>query len=134
FLAWFAVVNSPLWPREAPADERKTGHDDKAHADKAHAERSPTEAAHDKAHADKDHGDGHHEPNALHHVMDEQKEWSGFMSFGPTHVPLPYLGHWPLLGDVWLSKFMILELIAALLICAIYIPLARKVQDGGVPR
>jgi F-type H+-transporting ATPase subunit a len=34
----------------------------------------------------------------------------------------------------YLTKFMILELIAALLIIAIYVPLARSIKDGALPR
>jgi F-type H+-transporting ATPase subunit a len=34
----------------------------------------------------------------------------------------------------YVSKFVILEIIAALLICVIYIPLAKKVRDGGITR
>ncbi len=52
------------------------------------------------------------------HVMDTQ-EWHFFESLGLTiHLP------------GFLTKFMILELIAAGLIVAIYVPLARRVQSG----
>jgi F-type H+-transporting ATPase subunit a len=64
----------------------------------------------------------HSEPNALHHVMDTY-EWELFMTPGlPQQIHLP----WPF------SKFVILQIIAALLVGAVYIPLARKVQSGGV--
>jgi len=33
-----------------------------------------------------------------------------------------------------ISKFMLLEVVAAILVCAIFIPLARKIQHGGPPR
>jgi F-type H+-transporting ATPase subunit a len=68
--------------------------------------------------------EAHAKPNALHHVLDTY-EWELFMTPGlPQHIHLP----WPF------SKFVILEIFAALLVCAIYIPLAHKVRDGGVTR
>lgn len=76
---------------------------------------APEAAEHGAAHE-------HHEPSALDHVMDSH-EWELFTSFGPPHIPLgPF------------TKFMILELIAAGLVIAIYIPLARRMQSGEVPR
>jgi F-type H+-transporting ATPase subunit a len=60
------------------------------------------------------------EPTALHHVMDTN-DWE---IIGPyhIHIPKPF------------SKYVILMIIASLLVCAIYIPLAAKVQSGGVTR
>jgi F-type H+-transporting ATPase subunit a len=53
--------------------------------------------------------------------------------FGGINVPLgprfTVLGH-----EVGLTKFMILELVAALLIIAIYVPLARRAASGALPR
>jgi F-type H+-transporting ATPase subunit a len=66
----------------------------------------------------------HHEPTAMEHVMDggRGKPWELFESIPFLHeIRLP----------AWLSKFMILEVIAALLIAAIYIPLARRAQRGS---
>jgi F-type H+-transporting ATPase subunit a len=37
-------------------------------------------------------------------------------------------------GWFGITKFMVLELVAALLIIAIYVPLARRVRDGNLPR
>jgi len=114
-LAWLALANSPLWPHVAGAvaDPQHKGHE----AEKAEKEEAP-------AH----HADAHREPNPLHHVMDSQKKWELFTEFEPKYIDLPHI------GEFYLSKFMILELIAGLLICAIYIPLARKIQVSGVPR
>jgi F-type H+-transporting ATPase subunit a len=105
-LAWLAIINSPLWPSVSRASDAEQ---QETNVDSAHGA-TPTKA--------------HHDPNALEHVMDSY-EWHLFMSPGlPQSIHLP----WPF------SKFVILEIIAALLVCAVYIPLARKVQSGGVTR
>jgi F-type H+-transporting ATPase subunit a len=59
----------------------------------------------------------------FHHVMDSYHlAWlENFEAFG-FHLP-----H-------WLSKFMLLQLVAAVLILAIYIPIARSARHGGAPR
>jgi F-type H+-transporting ATPase subunit a len=64
-----------------------------------------------------------HDP--FEHVMDQRGHWHFFDSlFGGVGVPLP--------GR--LSKFMILELIAAILMIAIFIPLCRRAAKGALPR
>jgi F-type H+-transporting ATPase subunit a len=104
-LAWLAITNSPLWPAVSRASDSEQ-HD--TTADSAHG------GTPDKA----------HEPNALEHVMDTY-DWELFMTPGwPHSIHLP----WPF------SKFVILQIIAALLVCAIYIPLAYRIQSGGVTR
>ncbi|HKI31291.1 MAG TPA: F0F1 ATP synthase subunit A [Gemmataceae bacterium] len=78
--------------------------------------------------------DGAHpkkEPSALEHVTDSY-EIELFKSFGPPHIPLPHTTfqvgrHEITLG---LSKFMLLELLAAALVAAFYVPLARRLQSG----
>jgi F-type H+-transporting ATPase subunit a len=119
-LAWLVLSNSPLWPLKADASTAIQ------HPTAKHDEPSEPDAK-------GNHAEAHHEPNALHHVMDAKDEWELFMTFGHG-ISLPYLGHWPLIGDVYFSKFVILEIIASLLICAIYLPLAIQVQRGGIPR
>ncbi|HYV36914.1 MAG TPA: F0F1 ATP synthase subunit A [Gemmataceae bacterium] len=110
-LAWLAIANSPLWPHAAE------GAPDNQHADHK-GEPAKSEA--------------HHEPNAIHHVMDSTDEWE-ILTFKHVAIKLP-LG-FNLFGiHFYISKFVILEIIAALLICAIYIPLANKVRNGGVTR
>src|SRR5713226_2272188 len=56
------------------------------------------------------------------HVMDT-KEWEFFESLG-LRIHLPF----------FLTKYMILELIAAGLIIAIYVPLARRAENGDPVR
>jgi F-type H+-transporting ATPase subunit a len=114
FLLWLALTNSPLWPALAVAGPDQ--HHPESGFDKFIDEEPEIE------------------PDALEHVMDSKQHWHLFMSFPPKQINLPFLFHAPLLGDVYLSKFMILEVIAAALVCVIYIPLARKVQAGGVTR
>ena len=66
----------------------------------------------------------HGEPNAMEHVKDSPV-WEFFHG---VEMPLPNI-----LGFQF-TKFMILELIAAGLILAIFIPLARRAHAGGLPR
>ncbi len=129
-LAWLAITNSPLWPREAEAAPEMQ-HDE--HKEAAAVGAKADTGDHPASHG---HGDAPHEPNALHHVMDSKDRWELFTLTEPKDVPLPFLGHLPIkgFGDIYLSKFMILELIAGLLMCAIYIPLAGRIRSGGAPR
>ena len=69
--------------------------------------------------------EGKEEPSALEHVLDSEK-WHLFDSIDP--IPLPKI-----LG-FQITKFMVLEVIAALLIVAVYVPLARRLQTGESPR
>jgi F-type H+-transporting ATPase subunit a len=76
----------------------------------------------------------HKEKNPLEHVMDSF-EIELFESFGPPAIHLPHTtveiaGHQITLG---LSKFMVLELLAAFLIAAMYIPLAQRLKGGELP-
>ncbi len=59
--------------------------------------------------------------SAFDHVLDQQHVWHIFDSYS---LPLPE----------WLTKFKIIMLLAALLIVAIFVPLAQKVRDGSAPR
>jgi F-type H+-transporting ATPase subunit a len=63
----------------------------------------------------------HHEPTPMGHVMDSRDYWEFFESIPILNaIPLPH----------WLSKFMVLEVLAALLIMVIYIPLGQRAQQG----
>src|SRR5262245_14991529 len=72
-------------------------------------------------------------PDPMHHVLDTD-EWEFFdRLFGhPIAWPLPkfeIFGH-----EFQLTKYMILELIAAGLILLIFVPIARRAKDGTLPR
>ncbi len=79
----------------------------------------------------------HHEPHPFEHVMDT-KVWEFFSNaFGDKkeielpgfHIPFgTYTYHFQI------TKFMILELIAAALILLIYIPMAQRVRTGELPK
>lgn len=60
------------------------------------------------------------------HVMDSK----AFHFFENLHLHIDL----PLIGKFQITKFMVLELIAAVLILLIYIPLARRAQDGSLPK
>jgi F-type H+-transporting ATPase subunit a len=74
-----------------------------------------------------------HQPTAAGHVMDNST-WEFFNClFGdPVEWKLReiHLGFYTLR----VTKFMILELVAAALILIIYIPMARRARDGSLPR
>src|SRR5262249_17935202 len=71
-----------------------------------------------------------HDP--MEHVIDEQGQWTIFTDlFGGFSVPLLNLRPYGI--PFSLSKFMILELVAAGLIIAIYVPIARRVARGDPP-
>lgn len=62
-----------------------------------------------------------HEPDAMHHVMDTTT-WEFFQFL-----------HWSFDLPVG-TKYSVLMVIAAGILCWIYIPLAKQVQSGGPPR
>lgn len=68
-----------------------------------------------------------HDP--MDHVQDSNK-FEFFTDLFNTEVVIKL----PAIGEFQITKFMILELIAAGLILLIYIPLARRVQMGSLPR
>jgi len=73
-----------------------------------------------------------HEHKPIHHVVDTTT-WSFFDRL--FHEPVVFkLDPIHLFGYPFqITKFMLLEVIAAVLICVIFIPLARRVAKGGVP-
>jgi F-type H+-transporting ATPase subunit a len=78
-----------------------------------------------------------HDP--VEHVIDTPQtgnSWTFFDSlFGdPVAWPLPRLFDIPGYGPIYLTKFMVLELIAAAVIAAVFIPLARRAARGGLPK
>jgi F-type H+-transporting ATPase subunit a len=72
-------------------------------------------------------GGGHEKHSALEHVSDQKDRWQFFDTIGS---PLPL----PKIFGFQITLFMILELIAALLVIAIYVPMARRLQSGRPPR
>jgi F-type H+-transporting ATPase subunit a len=79
----------------------------------------------------------HHDPHPFEHVMDT-KVWEFFSNaFGDKkEIALPGF-HIPFGSQTYhfqITKFMILEVIAAALILLIYIPMARRVQTGELPK
>lgn len=79
----------------------------------------------------------HHEPDAMHHVMDtvdwvlfESLNWT--MHFEVVNVDIPFFGK--TIHLQFFTKFQLLMVLAAALICLIYIPLAKKIQTGAPPK
>ena len=75
-----------------------------------------------------------HKPSPFEHVLDQRNFWETFNSlFGdPRGWNLPSID---LFGyHLQITKFMILELVAAVLIALIFIPLARRARGGDLPK
>src|SRR5262249_17121808 len=75
-----------------------------------------------------------HKPSAFAHVLDQRNVWELFNSlFGdPYGWSLPSIN---LFGyHFQITKFMILEVLAAVLIALIFIPLARRSRNGELPK
>ena len=76
-----------------------------------------------------------HDPNAFHHVQDQAGTWHVFDTlFHGWGIPLgeplfTIAGH-----EIRLTKFMLLELIAAVLIVLIFVPIARRARTGELPK
>jgi F-type H+-transporting ATPase subunit a len=121
-IAWLILSNSPLWRSDARANPGPKA--------KPVLDLGAYEVEHQDQHAE---AHAHHEPNALHHVIDSKEEIELFTTFGHS-IPLPPPIELPIIGKVYFSKFVILELVAALLICVIYIPLGISINRGGIPR
>jgi F-type H+-transporting ATPase subunit a len=88
----------------------------------------PEAAKHEPAPASKA-----HDPDPIDHVLDKQ-EIEFFESMGITidlrKIEIPVFG----LGTIKLTKYMVLEVLAAILVALIYIPLARRLQSGEPAR
>jgi F-type H+-transporting ATPase subunit a len=73
-----------------------------------------------------------HAHDPMEHVLDSPGKWTLFDTlFGGLQIPLLDLRPYGI--PFTLTKFMVMELIAAGLILAIFIPLARRIAAGGSP-
>ncbi|HPP51828.1 MAG TPA: F0F1 ATP synthase subunit A, partial [Thermoguttaceae bacterium] len=70
-------------------------------------------------------GDSFHIPVGLWEML---PVWLRGAHSHPGQIPLPAI------GDLQLTRFMVLEAVAGLLMAAIFIPLARRMRAGGPPR
>jgi F-type H+-transporting ATPase subunit a len=71
----------------------------------------------------------HKEVGAMEHVMDDKSGgWHFFQSIPPHDIQLPKI------FGFQITKFMVQEVIAALAVAAIYIPLAQRLRSGQPPR
>ena len=143
-----------------PIEDKNQSHA-KPHAEKdSHADHGPNgDHAHEgdgHGHADHSHDwsmekamDFHLSPSHLiGHVQDaEYFEGFGWENGHKKQYKIPQISPWneetPLvkeqndfLGPTTFqpTKFIVLELIGALIVCAIFIPYARRIKDGSVPR
>ena len=75
-----------------------------------------------------------HKPSPFDHVLDQRNVWETFNSLfdRPFGLDLPAFN---LFGYRFqITKFMILEVLAAVLIALIFIPLARRARNGDLPK
>lgn len=93
-------------------------------------ESGPRETVQPASHAETHVPAAEHEPNAIDHVTDST-EWDLFPSLKGIRLDKWVL---PEIFGLQLTKFMILELLAAGLILLLYVPLARRMQSGEPPR
>ncbi len=112
--AWLLVAAAPTWAAKHPAEAGAGQQDEARKAEEAEAEQE--------------------EKNALDHVTDSD-HIELFESFGPHAVHIPALFHYHLFGTEhqFPTKFAILELIAALIVAACYIPLGLRLSSGELP-
>jgi F-type H+-transporting ATPase subunit a len=86
--------------------------------------------------AEEGHAEGAHEEehDPLDHVIDHSY-FELFESFGRHELHIPALFHYRLGGKEYQfpTKFMLLELLAAVIIAAVYIPLGRQLRSGDLP-
>jgi F-type H+-transporting ATPase subunit a len=77
-----------------------------------------------------------HAPDPMHHVQDAKDRWVIFerlLDGDGVAILLPgplRLGEY----EFSITRFMVLEVIAALILILIYVPLARKIATGGLPK
>lgn len=95
----------------APDDHDAPAHGDAKQGDAEHGE---------------DHG-GHKTFTAMDHVLDS-KEIHIFHTIWPRTIHLPNI------FGFQITKFMVLELLAAGLVILFYVPMARRLRDGALPR
>lgn len=76
-----------------------------------------------------------HVPDPLHEAQDMDQFWvifEDFLGMGPIQIPLLDLRPYGI--SFTLTRFMIVEVIAAVIVAVSFIWLARRVKDGGLPR
>jgi F-type H+-transporting ATPase subunit a len=69
----------------------------------------------------------------LGHVLDSS-HIELFESFGPSHFDVALFHYGKNNEYAFPTKFMLLEVIAAGLVCAVYIPMAKRLQSGELPQ
>jgi F-type H+-transporting ATPase subunit a len=73
-----------------------------------------------------------HAYDPMHHVQDSTSIHVFDELFGGLDIPMPppiTIGGY----EFHFTKFMLMELVVALIIIAIYVPLAKRIKDGGLP-
>jgi F-type H+-transporting ATPase subunit a len=118
-LAAFAALG--LYASAQDHDAHPQPHGEAKHENaKPHGEHGG-HADHDKEHAE------HKEMTATEHVGDAD-EIHVFTSIWPHHIPLPKI------FGFQITKFMVLEALASLLVLAIFIPLGQRIRHGEPAR
>ena len=75
-----------------------------------------------------------HEHDPLDHVLDDTK-WTFFDSLFGDPIELHLIKfNIPGYGEFTLTRFMLLQLIAGAIVLAIFLPLSRRIRQGGPPK
>src|SRR5437870_5664074 len=106
-------------PWDCAAQEHDHGKEEKpAAVDHKHDHDAPKDGAHPAKKK---------EPSAMEHVLDTEI-WHLFDTVWPQHIHLPAIPL-PFGYEFQITKFMVLEVIAALLVIAVYVPLAQRLKS-----
>ena len=131
----------------------KDAHDGETHGDAGHGDQGHG----DQGHSDQGHGGGGHgadhyldQGHLLEHVGDAPHfEYSGWLFGHPrdvakrAEIPQPFQTEQPIVGregstllplDFKVTKFMAIELMVALVLIAVFVPLAQKIRTGAAPK
>jgi F-type H+-transporting ATPase subunit a len=126
-LLWLVLCNSPLWPHDAEAAPPTVlAHVSTGGQGEADLSKKPKLTPEEQKEQQKEKEAKKERRTALDHVLDSP-HWELFESFGQHEFYLPKI-----LG-FQITKYMVLEVVAALLIIAIYVPLAWRMQHSHVP-
>ncbi len=152
--------DDPAHASAAAGDAAHDDHGDAAGGDAPHDDHAHESGEHEPAdgeHAEGDHAHGHHsfldQSHLMGHVQDTDKFEFSFWLTGkakneggtPLHLNLPQAAklETPIVGstssplqplDLKLTKFMVLEVLVAFALIAVFVPLARKIRTGERPK
>lgn len=135
-------------PISSPDESADENHGENGHGGEAHGEEGHGEEGHE---GDGEHHEDHNylsQEHLLGHVQDGSHfEYSGMLlgGSGTKHVDIPQYFQLdkPIFGrdgeavegfDFRVTKFMVIEVAVAIVLVAIFVPLAQRIKSGAAPR